>query len=54
MSDLNMMAVTGGRERSEHEWRQLLEAAGFTLARNIAVPEMDIAILEARPMLSSV
>lgn len=32
MSDLNMLAVTGGRERSEHEWRTLLEAAGFRLA----------------------
>jgi len=33
MSDLNMLAVTGGRERSEREWRTLLEAAGFTLTR---------------------
>jgi spermidine synthase len=48
LSDLNMMAVTGGRERSEHEWRQLLEAAGFTLTRNIPVPEMNVSILEAR------
>jgi ubiquinone/menaquinone biosynthesis C-methylase UbiE len=47
MSDLNMMAVTGGRERSEREWRQLLEEAGLTLARNIPVPELDISILEA-------
>ena len=29
MSDLNMMAVTSGRERSEHEWRQLLEGRGL-------------------------
>jgi hypothetical protein len=42
-----MRAVTGGRERSEHEWRQLLESAGFTLTRNIPVPEMDVSILEA-------
>jgi hypothetical protein len=33
MSDLNMLAVTGGRERSEREWRALLEAAGFILTR---------------------
>jgi hypothetical protein len=26
-----MLAVTGGRERSEREWRTLLEAAGFIL-----------------------
>ena len=31
MSDLNMLAVTGGKERSEREWRTLLEAAGFIL-----------------------
>jgi hypothetical protein len=31
MSDLNMLAVTGGKERSEREWRTLLEAAGFSL-----------------------
>ena len=50
MSDLNMMAVTGGRERSEREWRQLLDEAGFTLARNIPVPELDVSILEAHSM----
>jgi O-methyltransferase domain/Dimerisation domain len=50
MSDLNMMAVTGGRERSEREWLQLLEEAGFTLAHNIPVPELDVSILEAHPM----
>jgi hypothetical protein len=50
MSDLNMLAVTSGRERSEREWRQLLEDAGFTLARNVPVPELDVAILEAHPM----
>jgi hypothetical protein len=50
MSDLNMMTVTGGRERSEREWRQLLQEAGFTLARNIPVLELDVSILEAHPM----
>jgi ubiquinone/menaquinone biosynthesis C-methylase UbiE len=54
MSDLNMMAVTGGRERSEREWRQLLEEAGFTLARNIPVQEMDASILEAHPASTTV
>jgi ubiquinone/menaquinone biosynthesis C-methylase UbiE len=53
MSDLNMMAVTGGRERSEQEWRHLLEEAGFALARNIAVPELDVSILEAQSMPAS-
>ena len=50
MSDLNMMVVTGGRERSEREWLQLLEEAGFTLVRNIPVPELAVSILEAHPM----
>ena len=30
ISDLNMLAVTGGKERTETEWRELLTAAGFT------------------------
>jgi hypothetical protein len=50
MSDLNMLAVTSGRERSEREWRQLLGDAGFTLARNVPVPELDVSILEAHPV----
>jgi ubiquinone/menaquinone biosynthesis C-methylase UbiE len=47
MSDLNMLAVTGGRERSEHEWRTLLEAAGFRLAGVLPVGN-DVGILEAK------
>ena len=47
MSDLNMLAVTGGRERSEHEWRTLLEAAGFRLAGVFPVGN-DVGILEAK------
>ncbi|HEY1742580.1 MAG TPA: methyltransferase [Granulicella sp.] len=31
MSDLNMLAVTGGKERSERQWKTLLEQAGFAL-----------------------
>jgi O-methyltransferase domain/Dimerisation domain len=50
MSDLNMLAVTSGRERSEREWRELLEDAGFALTRNVPVPELDVSILEAHPM----
>jgi len=48
MSDLNMLAVTGGRERSEHEWRTLLEAAGFRLAGVLPVGS-DVGILDAKP-----
>jgi hypothetical protein len=30
MSDLNMLAMMGGKERTETEWRELLKGAGFT------------------------
>jgi hypothetical protein len=30
ISDLNMLAMMGGKERTETEWRELLTAAGFT------------------------
>ena len=53
MSDLNMMVVTTGRERSEREWRQLLGDAGFTLVRSVPVAQMDVSILEAHPMSAS-
>jgi hypothetical protein len=48
MSDLNMLAVTGGRERSEKEWEVLLEAAGFRLRRVVPVGT-DVGIVEASP-----
>jgi hypothetical protein len=54
MSDLNMLAVTGGKERSEREWSTLLEAAGFILtgvhpvgSDNLMV--RNVVILEAKP-----
>jgi hypothetical protein len=31
--DLLMMALVGGRERDETEWRALLDAAGFDVER---------------------
>ena len=33
VSDLNMLVLTGGRERTEGEYRTLLGRAGFRLAR---------------------
>ena len=55
MSDLNMLAVTGGKERSEREWKALLDAAGFSLheARSTAgdsVMVENVAILAAEPV----
>ena len=54
MSDLNMLAVTGGRERSEREWRTLLEAAGFILTGVYPVGGdhrlvRNVGIVEAKP-----
>ena len=54
MSDLNMLAVTGGRERSEREWRTLLEAAGFVLTGVYPVGgdklmARNVGIVEAKP-----
>jgi len=47
-SDLNMLVSTGGRERREAEFRALLDAAGVTLSRRIALTE-TIDALEAKP-----
>ena len=54
MSDLNMLAVTGGRERSQREWRTLLEAAGFILSGVYPVGGdhlmvRNVGIVEAKP-----
>jgi hypothetical protein len=55
MSDLNMLAVTGGKERSEREWKALLEPAGFTLRQidsvsGDSVMVENVAVLEAMPV----
>ena len=54
MSDLNMLAVTCGKERSEREWKTLLEAAGFILTGVYPVGDdnlmvKNVGILEAKP-----
>jgi hypothetical protein len=47
--DLEMMVATdGGRERTEAEFRALLEASGFTLSR--VIPAYPMNILEAVPV----
>lgn len=48
-SDLNMLAVTGGKERSASEWNTLLQSAGFTTAQFIPVPEMELSIIDTHP-----
>lgn len=46
--DLNMMVMTGGRERTEQEFKQLLSAAGFRLAR-IATSDSGFSVIEGVP-----
>jgi hypothetical protein len=47
MSDLNMLVVTGGMERTEKEWRALLERSGFVCVAIFPVPGETVAIIEA-------
>jgi len=49
MSDLNMLAVTGGKERSATEWRRLLASAGLKCVRIVPVPGDLVSIIEAAP-----
>ena len=49
MSDLNMLAVTGGKERSAVEWKKLLSSAEFECRRIITVPGELVSIIEAAP-----
>lgn len=46
--DLQMLAVTGGRERSEAEYQGLLEAAGFGLGRIVAT-RSPFCVIEGVP-----
>ena len=45
--DLNMLAILGGRERTEAEYRALLEASGFKLERVIAT-HSPFSVIEAQ------
>lgn len=47
--DLIMLCITGGRERTEAEYRELLDAAGFELER-VTPTRSPISVLEARPV----
>lgn len=47
--DLNMLVMTGGKERTEKEFAQILEAAGFKLLRVIKT-DMPHSIVEAEPV----
>ena len=47
--DLNMLVMTGGKERTEKEFAQLLATAGFKLIRVIPT-ELPTSIIEAEPV----
>ena len=53
MMDLVMMAMTGGTERTEDEYRELLEVSGFHLSRVIPT-SAGIHVIEASPITSQV
>ena len=44
MLDMVMMTMTGGRQRTETEWRWLLADGGFRLDRVVSPPGMFSAI----------
>ena len=44
--DVAMLVLTGGRERTEAEYRELLDAAGFRLVRVLPTPS-PLSVLEA-------
>ena len=50
MSDLNMLVVTGGKERSVPEWKTLLADGGFDLRKVIPVSGESASIMEAAPV----
>jgi SAM-dependent methyltransferase len=49
LMDLLMMVLTGGRERTESEFNEILREAGFSLTR--VLPTVGASILESRPIV---
>jgi hypothetical protein len=45
-TDLNMLVVTGGRERTEADFRALVEAAGLRVTRIVPTPAA-MSLIEA-------
>jgi hypothetical protein len=51
LSDLNMLLITGGCERTEEEYRRLYRAAGFELTRAVATASpTGTTVIEGRPI----
>jgi hypothetical protein len=49
MIDINMLAMPGGQERTEVEYRVLLANAGFVLTQIKPLPGLDVGLMEAVP-----
>lgn len=47
--DISMLVLTGGQERTEQQYRELLAEAGFQLARVVAT-ETTVSVIEAFPV----
>ena len=48
MLDIIMLAIPGGRERTEQEYRELLEKGGFRLTRVVST-QSAVSVVEALP-----
>ena len=46
--DITMMIMTGGKERTEAEWKNLLQSAGFALNR-VYKKQGQFDLIEAKP-----
>jgi hypothetical protein len=47
--DVNMLAIPGGKERNEAEYRELFAAAGFRLTRMVPTA-MEVSVIEGEPV----
>jgi SAM-dependent methyltransferase len=48
-NDVNMLVATGGRQRSEDEFRSLYDAAGFTLTKLVPTASPAVCLIEGVP-----
>jgi hypothetical protein len=44
---MNMLAMPGGQERTGKEYRDLLAKAGLSITQILAIPGLDIGVIEA-------
>ena len=49
LTDINMLVLTGGLERTEAEYKTLLSAAGFKLT-NIIPTQSPVSLIEGVPV----